>query len=477
MSEAKFDHTLELSEEEMRGLGYRIVDVLVKHFRGLGDKPVTRKADRTELDGRLREPPPEDGTDPAEVLERLEREVFANIMHLDHPRFFAFVPSPSNFVSVMADALSSGFNAFCGAWLEGSGPAEVELVTLDWLRGVCGLPEGAGGLFVSGGSVANLTALAVARRDRLGDRIEGAVAYCSDQTHSSVERGMRVLGFEPEQLRRLPSDESFRLNPETLRGAVADDRSAGRKPFCVVANAGTTNTGAADPLDELALLCNEEGLWLHADGAYGAAAALCEKGRRLLRGLGSVDSLSLDPHKWLFQPYEMGCVLVRDERLLEGTFRMSPEYLKDAEAREGEVNFFDRGIQLTRGFRALKLWMSLQVFGLRAFREAVERGFELAERTEEALRRSARWEVVAPAQMGIVNFRHVPEERMPEAEVDALNGRMVGAMISDGYAMVSTTTLRGRTVLRMCTINPRTTETDVRETIRRLELLAEASQE
>jgi len=313
-----------------------------------------------------------------------------------------------------------------------------------------------------------MTALAVARHVKLGNRIEGAVVYFSDQTHSSIERGLRVLGFQNDQLRKIQSDGCFLLDLSALEHAIEADRAAGRVPFCVVANAGTTNTGAIDPLLALVDYCHQEELWLHVDGAYGAAAVFCKRGPALLDGLARVDSLSLDPHKWLFQPYEIGCVLVREERWLQEAFHILPEYLEDIEGKEGEVNFCDRGIQLTRGFRALKLWMSLKVFGQSHFREAVNRGFEMAEVAEAALRELSNWEVVTPAQMGIVTFRCAPEGLPPE-ELNWLSRELVDEMIADGFAMVSSTVLRGWTVLRMCTINPRTTETDVRGTIKRLD--------
>jgi len=470
MSNRLPDARLELSGEEMRTLGYRVVDILVEHFEQLRDKPVTCKSDRPTLEKQLREALPEQGTDTAKVLKQLEQVVFSNIMHLDHPRFFAFVPSPSNFVSVMADTLVSGYNVFSGTWLEASGPAEVELVTIDWLRQLCGLPDSAGGLFVSGGSVANLTALATARHVRLRDNMQDVVVYCSDQTHSSIDRGLRMMGFDPSQLHKLPSDETHRLPLTHLQRAVAEDRAAGKTPFCVIANAGTVNSGAVDPLPALAEFCRLEGLWLHADGAYGAAAVLCDKGRSLLEGLALVDSLSLDPHKWLFQPYEIGCVLVRKSHWLQETFHIMPEYLKEIVKREEEINYCDYGIQLTRSFRALKLWMSLKTFGLEAFRNAIERGFALAECTEVLLRESSCWEIVTPAQIGIVTFRFVPEGKVrTPVEIDAINQRIVDQMIADRFAMVSTTSLRGRIVLRLCTINPRTNEEDIRETIQKLE--------
>ncbi len=464
---------LELSGAEMRELGYRVVDMLVAHFEQLPDKPVTRRATRRDLEARLREPLPERGTNVAELLALLERDVFGNIMHLDHPRFFAFVPSPSNFVSVLADALVSGFNTFAGTWLEGSGPAQIELVTVDWLRQACGLPDSAGGLFVSGGSMANITALATARAIKLGEDSDRAVVYCSDQAHSSIERGLAVLGFRREQLRRVKSDHDFRLSLPALRAAVAADRAVGRRPFCVVANAGTTNTGAVDPLPELAAYCRGHDLWLHADGAYGAAAVFCARGKALLAGLGEVDSLALDPHKWLFQPYEIGCVLVREASWLRQTFHILPEYLVDIEGRAGEVNFCDYGLQLTRGFRALKLWLSLKAFGAAAFGEALERGFELAELAEAVVGQLPGWEVVTPAQLGVVTFRWVPPGVAP-GRLDALNRGLVEAVTADGFAMISSTTLRQRTVLRLCTINPRTTESDIREFFARLVRMAKA---
>lgn len=456
---------LTLPAEAMRALGYRVVDMLIDHRAGLADKPVGRKAGRATLEALLREPVPERPGDPAALLDRLERDVFPNMLHVDHPRFFAFVPGASNFVSVMAETLSAGLNCFAGTWYAGSGPAQVELVVIDWLRALCGLPEGAGGLFVSGGSMANLTALAVARSAILADRTDGAVAYTSDQTHSSVARALRVLGLTDDRIRILPSDEQFRLPVDRLQQAIAADRAAGRKPFCVIANAGTTNTGAIDPLPALAALCRAQGMWLHADGAYGAPAVLTESGRTLLTGLGGVDSLSLDPHKWLFQPFETGCVLVRDRTLLRDTFQVMPEYLRDTLGTAEEVNFGNYGIQLTRGFRALKLWLSLQTFGLDAFRTAIARGIALAELAEAVLRAGdPAWQVATPAQIGVTTFRYRPAG-MADAAVDALQGRIVEALMAEGRALVTSTVLNGRSVLRLCTINPRTSDADIRDTV------------
>src|SRR5437667_6075247 len=304
-----------LSRDEMREFGYRVVDLLVEHFANVQGGPVGAKADPAKLVPLFDGEPPETGRDPNELLAQLQRDVFPNNLHVDHPRFFAFVPGPNNFVSTMADALAAGFNIFNGTWLGGSAAAAVELGVVQWLCRICGLPTTAGGLFVSGGSMANLTGLVAARHTLLQDRIDAATVYFSDQTHSSVERALHVIGFSPEQMRKVPSDEEFRLSIQGLRKAIAADRAKGLRPFCVIANAGTTNTGAVDPLNELADLAAEEKLWLHIDGAFGAAAVLSERGREMLRGLERADSISLDPHKWLFQSFECGCVLARDAAL------------------------------------------------------------------------------------------------------------------------------------------------------------------
>ena len=448
----------------MQQLGYRVVDLLVQHFAEMRDHPVGAKGKPDEMLARFSGAPPEAPTDPQQLLARLEKDVFPNNLHVDHPRFFAFVPGPGNFVSAMADALSSGFNVFNGTWLGGSAAAAIELTVIDWFRRFCGFPETAGGLFVSGGSAANLTALHAARVAKLGDEIRNATIYFSDQTHYSIERALRVVGFATDQVRRLPSNERFQLPADALHTAIRSDKAAGLRPFCVIANAGTTNTGAVDPLPALAGICAEENLWLHADGAYGAAAVISDRGKEKLRGLERVDSLSLDPHKWLFQPFECGCVLARDKAQLRSAFQLMPEYMRDVHRNVVETNPADYGIQLSRSFRALKVWLSINTFGLAAFRDAVTRGFELAEFAERELRKRRGCEILSPAEMAIVAFRFGKE--------DTLQTKLVERMLEDGFAFLTSTTLKGVTALRLCTINPRTTEDDIIQTIDRLEKFA-----
>ena len=455
---------ISLSREEMRSFGYRVIDLLAEHFAQLARGPVGAKLDPARIGNLFSAGPPEVGREPRELLAQLEREVFPNNLHVDHPRFFAFVPGPNNFISTMADALVAGFNIFNGTWLGGSAAAALERGVVGWFCRTCGLPETAGGLFVSGGSMANLTALVAARHALLQDRVERAVVYFSDQTHASVERALRVIGFSPDQMRKLPPDDKFRLPLGGLRAAIVEDRAKGLRPFCVIANAGTTNTGAVDPLPELADLAAMEKLWLHIDGAFGAASILSPRGKSLLTGLERADSISLDPHKWFFQSFECGCVLVRDIARLKSAFQVRPDYLRDVHRKAAEFNPCDYGVQLTRSFRALKVWLSFETFGIGAFRQAITRGFELAELAERELRARAGWEILSPAQMATVCFRF--------GQDDQLQTKLVDAMLHDGYALLTSTTLRGATSLRLCTINPRTTEADIVETVNRLDRFA-----
>ena len=458
---------LELDEAEMRILGYRVVDMIVEHLGNLRQKSATGYASRESLERVLREPPPAKGCDYSEVLDLLEDQVFPYAMWSTHPRHFAWVPGPSNFVGVMADALASGYNLCPTSWLEGSGPSQIELIAVDWLRLWCGFPESAGGIFVSGGSMANLTAMAIARRVKLNDRIEDARVYCSTQIHSSIMRDLRVLGFHRHQIRQIDVDENLQMSLTDLREVIAHDEASGLRPFCVVGTAGTTNAGTVDPLDALADLCQSKNLWFHIDGAYGAAAVLTPTGRRLLSGMHRADSLAIDPHKWLFQPFEIGCCLVRDERWLPLTFSERPEYLQDTWAdldEDQEVNFGERGVQLTRGFRALKLWMTVKVFGEEALRGAIQVGIDNAHLAQSILRELRCFEIVTQAQLGVLTFRFTPPIGT-QVDLDQLTKAIYDENRARGHSMLTTTVIRGQTVLRLCTINPRTTEDDLRSSM------------
>ena len=463
---------LQLSHDEMHALGAKALDLVIGHFETNRANSVAVTIPRAQTERMLRTALPETPTPVGELVDILARDVFPNSLKTDHPRFYSFVPSPTNFVSVVGDLLISGHNLFAGHWMAASAAGQIEINVIDWLNELIGFPKEGGGILVSGGSMANLSAIAAAREARLGGPNEKAIVYCSDQTHSSLAKGLRILGFRPEQKRPIATDDGFRLSVSALEAAIAEDRAAGRVPFCVVANGGTTNTGAVDPLGPLADLCAREKLWLHVDGAYGAAAAITARGRAALAGIERADSVTLDPHKWLFQPYELGCLLVRDANVLRKAFRVDDEdhadYLEDVVRHvQHEMNFYECGIQLTRSFKALKLWLSMRAFGLGEFRRGIEIGFEMADHAERTLRAAGTWEIVTPSQMGIVTFRWRDASKSA-AQIDAITRATVDLMREDGYALVMSTALSGRPVLRLCPINPGTNRGEIEETIRRL---------
>ncbi len=465
---APAENALELDAETMRELGYRAVDVLVDRITSLDDTRTWRGASRAEMESRLREPPPARPVEFEEILRRLQADVVPFTGHHDHPRFFAYVPSCPTWPGILGDLLASGVNIFQGTWLQSAGASTVELVVLDWFRQWIGYPGQASGVLVSGGSLANLTALACARETKAGGHAENAVVYLTTQGHSSVTRALRVLGFRAEQVRALPVDDRFRLRPEALVAAIEHDVRAGRQPFLVVANAGATNTGAIDPLAEVAAVCAERDVWLHVDAAYGGFAILTERGRRWLAGLGQADSVTLDPHKWLYQPYEAGCLLVREGPLLARAFHIMPHYLQDTAVGGVEVNFADRGIQLTRSARALKLWMSLQYFGVDAFRTAIDRSLDLAVLAEERIRSSEDLELLSPATLGVVCFRRRPSGA-GEGTLERLNADLDRRLAETGLGMVSSTRIDGRFALRLCVLNHRSGPDDVERVLAWLE--------
>lgn len=345
---------------------------------------------------------------------------------------------------------------------------------MNWLLQLFGFPvKKGGGIFTSGGSMANLTAVVMARQLKCGDDFSKAVIYLSDQAHSSNIKAIRILGFHKEQIRIIPTDQEFRFGVNKLKNAIAKDRLEGWQPFCLIATAGTTNTGTVDPLEALAKLCKQENLWYHIDGAYGGAAILGKEGKHLLKGIQKADSLTVDPHKWFYQPYEIGCLLVRNHRWLKHTFTEKPEYLRDVEGNPSEINFYDHGVELTRRFRALKFYMSIKTFGLKEFRKAVDYNMQLAEAVEARLRKSSCWEVISPATLAVINFRYNPiGKSYSEKQLDAINQYISKKVVASREALLVTTLLNKQVVLRMCLINPRTTMQDVEDTLRLCETFA-----
>ena len=410
-----------------------------------------------------------------DVIEDLTGSVLPNGMNMAHPRSFGFIPSAPLASAWLIDAIVSAYNPFSGSWLQGSGPATIELATIDILRRQVGMPDTAGGVFLSGGSIANMTALTAARMSRLSeDEWPDAIAYVTAEAHSSVRKGLRFIGVPDANVRTVAADGAGRMDPGSLKALIEKDLGEGHRPFAVTATFGTTNTGAIDPIAEIAEVTSRYGVWLHVDGAYGATIAFSADHRDLARDLQFADSLSWDPHKWLFQTYVSSCLLVRDRRSLLDSFGTQADYLRDAEADPRKPNYWDHGPEMTRPARAVRLWATFQVLGRRELAAAIDHCVGLAEVAAERLGGMPDWRVTSPPQLGILTFGYEPEG-VPADALDAVNAAVSRTVFESGFAVVLTTRLAGRTVLRLCTSNPNTTREHILETIERLDVAAKES--
>ena len=519
---------LDLSDEEFRRLGHWVVDRTARHLATLRERPAITTGEIGDLDAALGGPLPQSSAPVDEGLGLLADVALEHQQHGDHPRYFARVPGPSSHVAILGEWLATGMQAMASSWGGGSGTAMLEFVALDWLRDALGLAPGSDGILLSGGSMANTTALLVARAeqarvaslaasDASASTDEGVqprhtdpgILFLSDQTHSSIARGALAMGWPADRVQILPTDTGGALAAATLAEAAAAThapaadpatpcaevtdgaecvdgvagRAAGRATAprgVVVATVGTTNTGAVDDLAAIATVCREHGLWLHVDGAYGGPAALVDRGdgRRVVPDLDLADSFVLDPHKWLFQPYDIGCLWVAHPGALERTFAMHPEYLRDAQsggAHGGRVDLHNRSLELTRRSRAAKLWLTVRSYGIDTLADAVRRGIELGEAAQALVEADPRLELVTPARLGVVTFglAEAQDDGVTGRPVDdALPARVAAAVTADGYAALTSTVLHDRSVLRLCTINPRTT---VAEIARTLELVGYAA--
>ena len=449
----------------LRAAGHDVMDAMIDDFQSLGEDRIGVTASRPELEALLREPPPEEGLELTRVLAEFQERVGQHTFRVNHPRFLAFIPSAPSFAAILGECLASSTNFFAGVWKEAAGPTQVEILVLDWFKHFLGYPAQAAGLVTSGGSEANLTALVVAREKiRHVDRPK-LVLYASEHRHWSIDRAAKIVGLRPEQIRALPCDADYRLKVEALNRAIADDESAGRIPWVVIASAGTTNTGSVDPLVDLADVCTERRLWLHVDAAYGWPMALTAEGKRLLHGIERADSITLDPHKWFAQPFEAGCLLVRQGELLSRTFTMRPEYMQDVVPNHDEVNFCDHGIALTRRFRALKIWFSIKLLGVAWHRRLIEHDCALADYAQALLEQAGCFEITSPRKLSIVCFRYVPKVRRSAEGLDALQQAIAAELLRTGRAFLSTTRLNRQTTLRFCFVNWRTTAADVEEIV------------
>lgn len=470
---------LDWSPERARALGDAAVGIWVELLERLRDLPVNQPFTSDEVRAAVALPVPDEPLDLDRLVAHLRTVVFDESMYIGHPGFLGYIVGAGTVPGAVADLLAAGLNPNVGGWRLAPAASEIELQMVRWLASQFGLPETAGGHIVTGGAMANLVALKAARDARVGEgaRERGVrhfsplALYASSEAHAVIGRGADMLGLGSESVRIVAVDDSYRMRPDALAAAIEADVEAGLVPMAVVGTAGTTATGAIDPLPALADIAERHGAWLHVDAAYGGGAILADDLRPLLAGIERADSLAVDPHKWLYTPQSGGCVLVRDMSVLARSFAANPSYIWQAEeAREG-IDLGQLGPQFSRGFSALKVWLSLLAHGRSAYGRRISHDAALARYLAELVTEHDDFELMTPPSLSICCFRYAPPHLVGDDErLDRLNERVMTAIQADGRTYCSNAVLGGRFCLRACITNFRTEGQD-------LELLLEVAVE
>jgi aromatic-L-amino-acid/L-tryptophan decarboxylase len=483
-SGAKSGLSLDPSADEIRRWGKAAIEAMAGYLDSIRDRRVYPTTSAREIRENLERALPVEGVGFERLLESFDADIVKTSRHNGHPRMFGYVQAPGTAVAAIADLLASTLNANLTAWRSAPAAVEIERLTIDWIKQIVGFKADAGGLFVSGGSTANLSALATARRAKAPPDLTSKGAQClhqamrvyvSEETHHSIAKAAVLLGLGRDNVRAIGVDERYQIRIGELVAAITEDIDAGHLPFCVVGNAGTVNTGACDPLREIVAVARRFNLWMHVDASYGGFAILAPSVRGLFDALSEADSVALDPHKWLYLPVDCGCVLYRDAEAARATFAHEAEYTRVLEQEPDEAfAFWDYGPELSRRFRALKVWMLLKGVGLRALGEAIEKDLACARHLESLVKASDDFEMLAPVELSIFCFRHVParfkrafadaseveRERIGE-QLDAFNERLLVELQCDGSSYLSNARLGGRFSLRGCVMNYRTTLRDM----------------
>src|SRR5437762_1355104 len=454
---------LDPSADEIRVWGDSVIELMADYLGDLRDRRVYRQMCSREIRDQLDATLPTKGIDFDGLLKVFRDTIIPFSRQNAQPRMFGYVQSPGTPLAAFADLLASTLNANLTVWRSAPAPVELERLTIDWIRQILGFNAQAGGLFVSGGSMANFAAIAAARQTK--DYSSGRLRiYASNETHFSVSKAAALLGIGRENVRHVAVDERFKIRVDDLVAKITADLEEGYVPFCVVANAGTVNTGAVDPLAEIREIADSFQLWMHVDGSYGAFAVLAESARKLFGGIERADSIALDPHKWLYLPVDVGCVIYREPEIARSAYGHEAEYTRIiGEEADEAFAFWDYGPELSRRFRALKVWMLLKGVGLDFLGDAIESNLACARHFESMVRASDDFEMVAPVELSIFCFRHVPVQLRNESPqaIDAFNERLLIALQRDGSSYLSNATLGGRFALRGCVLNYRTTLRDM----------------
>jgi aromatic-L-amino-acid/L-tryptophan decarboxylase len=454
--------SFDLSHEEFQRVGQRVLDSMWKAVQRGQEGPILPLARGRDIRELLDEPLPREGIPLDDVVDAWVETLLPLCRHNGHRRFFGYVVTSPDPVGIFADAMASAMNQGLTAWRSAPGATEVERVVLRWLDELVGFSGKGSGILTSGGSSANFHALACAvrRADESAPRNEQTI-YMGREAHVSMRKAGRVLGVPDEQIRLLPVDERRRMRTDLLVAQLHEDRKAGLVPAAVCASAGGANTGSIDPLGEIADLCEEQGVWMHIDGAYGAPAAATAKYAWMRDPFGRADSLSIDPHKWLFAPVDVGCLLLRDQELSRKLFSWESEYTAITQTDPIErFAFFDHGIEMTRRFRSLKVWSILKARGADAIVETIRRDIGLREALDERIAREPNLEHLG-SELSISCFRYRSSPTQTDAEADELNRHILDTIVREGSAYMSPTYLGGRYALRACIVNFRTTTEDI----------------
>jgi aromatic-L-amino-acid/L-tryptophan decarboxylase len=489
--------SLDPSADEIRRWGHAAIEAMASYLDSIRSRSVYPRTTARQIREKLDRTLPDEGLDFDSLLETFNDAIVAASRHNGHPRMFGYVQAPGTAIAAFADLLASTLNANLTAWRSAPAAVEIERLTIDWIKQILGVDAGAAGLFVSGGSMANMAALAAARRARAPADLAKKGAQClrqamrvyvSEETHHSIAKAAALLGIGFDNVRTVSVDGRFKIRIDDLVARITEDLEAGHLPFCVVANAGTVVTGAFDPLAQVSEVARRFNLWLHVDASYGGFAALAPSARNLFGALHEADSVALDPHKWLYLPVDCGCVLYRDPEAARVTFAHEADYTRVLEQAPDEAfAFWDYGPELSRRFRALKVWMMLKGVGLRTLGEAIEKDLACARHLERLVRASEDFEMLAPVELSIFCFRYVPpslkralasandmERERIEEQLDALNERLLIDLQQDGSSYLSNARLRGRFSLRGCVMNYRTTSRDMEVLLEDLRRVAKA---
>jgi aromatic-L-amino-acid/L-tryptophan decarboxylase len=467
----------DMDPEAFRVEAHRVVDWLADYFANPERYPVLSRAKPGEVRNALPGHAPASGEPFDRILTDFEQVIVPGITHWHHPGFFAYFGTSASGPGVLAEMLAAGLNVQAMLWRTSPAATELEEVALGWLRELIGLPAAFEGVIYDTASISTLHALAAAReaavpgvRERgLGGRIPTMRVYCTEHTHSSIDKGVLTLGLGLESIRRIPVDDRFAMRADALRTAIAEDRAAGRLPIAVVATVGTTSSTSVDPVAAVAEVCSDAAVWLHVDAAYAGVMAMVPEYRYVLAGAEAADSLVLNPHKWLFTPFDLSALYCRRMDVLRRAFSLVPEYLRTTETAPVK-NLMDTGVQLGRRFRALKLWMVLRYFGADGIRARLSEHCRLARLFASWVDADPLFARVADVPFSVVCFRCVPGGIRDEAALEAFNQQLLDAVNASGEVFLSHTKLRGHFVLRLAVGNIRTTETHVR---RAWELLRE----